>query len=170
MGEEYAEKHPFPFFCSFSDPPLIEAVRRGRQNEFAALRFEWGIEIPDPQSPETFMSAKLAWAWPEGSFHEQLRRLYQDLLIARREHPALRDRAATSATLIPDNQDAQPAVLVLGAAAKKDCSPWQTFLRKQRPFRLATMPASNRSYAPRTYATVEAAHNTHRLNNYFLTN
>ena len=30
MGEEYGETRPFPFFCSFSDPGLVEAVRRGR--------------------------------------------------------------------------------------------------------------------------------------------
>ena len=42
MGEEYGETRPFPFFSSFSDPQLIEAVRRGRREEFAALEFECG--------------------------------------------------------------------------------------------------------------------------------
>ena len=49
MGEEYGEQRPFPFFCSFGDPAVIEAVRRGRREEFAALAFQWGVEIPDPQ-------------------------------------------------------------------------------------------------------------------------
>ena len=35
MGEEYGEENPFPFFCSFQDPALIEAVREGRKQEFA---------------------------------------------------------------------------------------------------------------------------------------
>ncbi len=100
MGEEYGETNPFPFFCSFDDPTIVAAVRRGRREEFAGLRFEWGTEIPDPQAPETFAAAKLSWSWPEGSVHTQLRQLYQDLLAARRQWPALRDRRHTVARLV----------------------------------------------------------------------
>ena len=96
MGEEYGETRPFPFFSSFGDPQLVEAVRRGRREEFAALEFRWGTEIPDPQSPETFLAAKLQWDWssPETAGR---RRLYADLLAARRDWPALRDRRHTVA-------------------------------------------------------------------------
>ena len=96
MGEEYGETRPFPFFSSFGDPQLVEAVRRGRREEFAALEFRWGMEIPDPQSPETFLAAKLQWDWssPEASAR---RRLHADLLAARRCWPALRDRRHTVA-------------------------------------------------------------------------
>jgi maltooligosyltrehalose trehalohydrolase len=66
MGEEYGEKRPFPFFCSFGDPALIEAVRRGRREEFAALAFRWGVEIPDPQAEATFRSAILSWECSNG--------------------------------------------------------------------------------------------------------
>ena len=57
MGEEYGETAPFPYFVSHSDPSLIEAVRRGRSEEFAA--FGWEGDPPDPQAVETFHSAKL---------------------------------------------------------------------------------------------------------------
>jgi maltooligosyltrehalose trehalohydrolase len=57
MGEEHAETAPFPYFVSHSDPGLIEAVRRGRREEFAS--FGWEGDPPDPQSAETFQSAKL---------------------------------------------------------------------------------------------------------------
>lgn len=57
MGEEYGEPAPFPYFISHSDPGLIEAVRRGRRNEFAA--FQWPGEPPDPQDEGTFASARL---------------------------------------------------------------------------------------------------------------
>jgi maltooligosyltrehalose trehalohydrolase len=121
MGEEYAETRPFPFFCSFGDPELIEAVRRGRREEFAALDFEWGEDIPDPQAPETFESARLSWQWPEGSFHAQLRRLYVDLLEARRTWPPLRDRRHTRARLIDvapgASAGARPALLVVERGA-----------------------------------------------------
>ena len=52
MGEEYGDTAPFLYFVSHGDPALVEAVRKGRAEEFA--RFGWGAEIPDPQSEETF--------------------------------------------------------------------------------------------------------------------
>jgi maltooligosyltrehalose trehalohydrolase len=100
MGEEYGEENPFPFFCSFEDPGLVQAVREGRKKEFDA--FAWQGEIPDPQGEETFASAKLSWSWPDGTPRAGLRRLYRDLLTARREWPALRDFENRSARLVGD--------------------------------------------------------------------
>ena len=105
MGEEYGEQHPFPFFCSFEDTALIEAVRRGRREEFAELEFEWGDQIPDPQASATFHSARLSWQWPEGTFHAGLRRLYSDLLAARRTWPGLIDRTQTKTQVLRFGQD-----------------------------------------------------------------
>ncbi len=113
MGEEYAEPHPFPFFCSFGDRELIEAVRQGRREEFAALDFQWGDQIPDPQDRATFESAKLTWQWPEGTFHANLRRLYRDLLAARRQWPALRDRQHTTAGVLAATEDDRHATPLL---------------------------------------------------------
>ena len=101
MGQEYGEERPFPFFSSFEDPLIIDAVRQGRRVRVVKLPAEeWqpdpkalirvAAEIPDPQDPRMFADATLTWAWPEGSPQAQLRRLYQDLLHARR-----RWRAAT---------------------------------------------------------------------------
>ena len=116
MGEEYGEARPFPFFCSFADPVIIEAVERGRRREFADLAFQWRAEIPDPQDARTFAAAKLAWVWPEGSPQARLRQLYQDLLLARRHWPALRDHWHTKARLLrAPAQDVanEPSLLVL---------------------------------------------------------
>lgn len=115
MGEEYGETRPFPFFCSFGDLGLIEAVRRGRREEFAALAFAWGGEIADPQSPEAVASAKLSWQWPGGSARAGLRQLYKDLLKARHDWPPLHDRAHTVARLVsaPGEGHAEAGVLVL---------------------------------------------------------
>lgn len=99
MGEEYGEERPFPFFCDFGDPALQNAVRTGRRQEFA--EFAWSGDVPDPQNEATFLASKLAWTWPEGSWQAGLRRLYRDLLAARRRWPALRDRASRRAELIP---------------------------------------------------------------------
>jgi maltooligosyltrehalose trehalohydrolase len=105
MGEEYGEERPFPFFCSFCDAQLVQAVREGRRREFAS--FAWQGEVPDPHAEDTFAAACLSWSWPEGSHHAGLRRLYADLLAARREWPALRNFTERAARLLP-NQETSP--------------------------------------------------------------
>ncbi|HEV2296174.1 MAG TPA: malto-oligosyltrehalose trehalohydrolase [Tepidisphaeraceae bacterium] len=102
MGEEYGEVRPFPFFCSFSGAELIEAVRTGRKSEFKDL-VGGGEDVPDPAAVETFESAKLSWSWPQGTHHAALRRLYQDLITARRTWPAMRDFAHRSSRLLDGN-------------------------------------------------------------------
>lgn len=99
MGEEYGETRLFPFFSSFGDPALADAVRKGRREEFA--KFGWGEDIPDPQAVLTFEFAKLSWSWVEGTPEAGLRRLYRDLLRARRNWPALRDFHRRRAELLP---------------------------------------------------------------------
>jgi maltooligosyltrehalose trehalohydrolase len=117
MGEEYGETNPFQFFCSFSDGPLAEAVRAGRRREFAHL-VDDGDAVPDPQAETTFAAAKLSWSWPEGTPRAGLRRLYRDLLTARREWPALRDVDRREACLKPD-PDAGPVLeLVRGGVLR----------------------------------------------------
>jgi maltooligosyltrehalose trehalohydrolase len=78
MGEEYGETAPFQYFTSHSDPDLIDAVRRGRREEFK--RFDWVGEAPDPHDEETFQRSKLTW-----KENDSVRKLYRDLLRLRRE-------------------------------------------------------------------------------------
>jgi maltooligosyltrehalose trehalohydrolase len=119
MGQEYGETRPFPFFCSFGEPSLIDAVRDGRRREFAEMAFRWKIEVPDPHGEDTFLSAKLSWSWPEGSPQAKMRRLYMDMLAARREWPALRDRRHCQARLCGptlsggEGTDGGPFVMIL---------------------------------------------------------
>jgi maltooligosyltrehalose trehalohydrolase len=89
MGEEYGERHPFPFFCSFPDPDIAQAARRGRREEFAEAG--WGDDVPDPQAESTFESAKLSWDFSEGTCRAGLRRLYSALLTLRRTQLRLSD-------------------------------------------------------------------------------
>jgi maltooligosyltrehalose trehalohydrolase len=100
MGEEYGESRPFQFFCSFSDPALIESVRMGRRREFEAFHKD-GADVPDPQAESTFAASRLSWSWESDPHRSGLRRLYQDLLRARREWPALRDYVQRTACLLP---------------------------------------------------------------------
>jgi len=113
MGEEYGEENPFPFFCSFGDPQLIEAVRQGRKQEFAELVGDGAV--PDPQAEETFASARLSWSWPQGTPRAGLRRLYHDLLAARRQWPALHDFENRSSRLLPDADNGPVLELLRGA-------------------------------------------------------
>ncbi len=89
MGEEYGETAPFPYFINHSEPALIEAVRQGRRDEFAAFR--WQGEIPDPQDEATFESARLNHRLRHESEHQRLFAYYQELIRLRREMPALRN-------------------------------------------------------------------------------
>lgn len=87
MGEEYGETAPFPYFVSHSEPALIEAVRRGRREEFAT--FEWQSELYNPQDETTFLAAKINHKLREEGQHQTLLGLYKELVRLRKATPAL---------------------------------------------------------------------------------
>ena len=113
MGEEYGEEHPFLFFCSFGDADLVESVRLGRRQEFAALHCPQ--EVPDPQADSTFAASRLTWSWAEEPHKAGLRRLYQDLLTVRRRWPALRNFSQRAARLLPGQMPNTVLELIRGA-------------------------------------------------------
>lgn len=87
MGEEWAAKQPFPFFCDFNEE-LNEIVRKGRREELKRLPgFGDGDKVdeaPDATKLETFLSARLDWQdTPSGEGARQLA-FYRDLLDLRR--------------------------------------------------------------------------------------
>jgi maltooligosyltrehalose trehalohydrolase len=94
MGEEYGETAPFQYFISHSDPDLVEAVRRGRREEFSA--FQWKGETPDPQSEETFLRCKLNHTLGREADHRILREFYRELI-------RLRNRLSPLAFLSKEN-------------------------------------------------------------------
>lgn len=88
MGEEYGETAPFLYFTEHGDPDLVEAVRRGRREEFAAFR--WAGEVPDPQDPATFERSRVhPGGLPEDPRQAALLRWYRRLIALRRSVPAL---------------------------------------------------------------------------------
>jgi maltooligosyltrehalose trehalohydrolase len=89
MGEEYGELAPFQYFTSHTIPDLVESVRRGRREEFAA--FGWGEDMPDPQRESTFEGSKLDHGLKEKDPHRLLLALYGELLRLRRRLRALRE-------------------------------------------------------------------------------
>jgi maltooligosyltrehalose trehalohydrolase len=87
MGEEYGEDQPFFYFVNHSDAELIEAVRKGRKEEFEA--FEWQGDPADPQSAETFLKSKIRWEKRNEGRHKVLLDYYKNLIKLRRDIPAL---------------------------------------------------------------------------------
>ncbi len=87
MGEEYGEEAPFLYFVSHSDEALIEAVRRGRRQEFSS--FQWRQEIPDPQAESTFQRCLLNRELLREPRHRALWEFYRELIRLRRTVPAL---------------------------------------------------------------------------------
>jgi maltooligosyltrehalose trehalohydrolase len=102
MGEEYGETAPFQYFTSHSDHDLIEAVRRGRREEFR--QFHWAGEAPDPHDEETFRRSRLNWSLKSLEQHAALWELYRDLLRLRRETPALRSLDLEAVETIADDE------------------------------------------------------------------
>jgi maltooligosyltrehalose trehalohydrolase len=87
MGEEYGEDNPFYYFVSHSDPALVEAVRKGREEEFAG--FNSDFKTPDPQSEGTFNKSKLDWEKRKQGKYAVLLNWYQKLIRLRREEKTL---------------------------------------------------------------------------------
>ncbi|MDH4161604.1 MAG: malto-oligosyltrehalose trehalohydrolase [Nitrospirota bacterium] len=87
MGEEYAEPAPFQYFVSHGDQGLIEAVRKGRKEEFRA--FSWEGEPPDPQAEETFQRSRLSWELRGAGKHAAMLDWYRALFELRRRVSAL---------------------------------------------------------------------------------
>ena len=87
MGEEYGETAPFLYFVSHSDPGLIEAVRSGREKEFAA--FSWQQRPPDPQDEATFARSRLDHHLRNKTKNGTLLSFYRELIRLRTTLPAL---------------------------------------------------------------------------------
>jgi maltooligosyltrehalose trehalohydrolase len=87
MGEEWAAAQSFPYFCDF-EPPLAEAVRQGRQMEFARFpqfaSADLREQLPDPTSRATFLSAKLRWEDAAVGLHKEWWDWYARVLAVRR--------------------------------------------------------------------------------------
>lgn len=92
MGEEWGETNPFLYFVSHGDRALLDAVRRGRREEFAS--FGWDEEVPDPGDEDTFWRSKLEWGKRTARGHAGMLRLYGDLIRLRRDEPILRPGGA----------------------------------------------------------------------------
>lgn len=91
QGEEWDTGRPFPYFADHGDPQLVEAVRRGRLEEFAA--FGWRAEdLLDPEGREAYEAARLDWSEPDDPAHAATLAYYRALLAWRASSADLLDR------------------------------------------------------------------------------
>ncbi|HEV2305684.1 MAG TPA: malto-oligosyltrehalose trehalohydrolase [Candidatus Acidoferrales bacterium] len=114
MGEEYGETAPFQYFVSHGDEELVENVRRGRRREFE--KFEWQPDVPDSQSPETFLRSKLHWELREQGHHQKLKFFYTNLLKIRKISPSLRLAAKEESRIVVS----EPGALVVERWHERD--------------------------------------------------
>jgi maltooligosyltrehalose trehalohydrolase len=88
MGEEFATRTPFLFFCDF-DGKLAADVTQGRRAEFAGFRQfrsrEMRERIPDPNSELTFIRSKIDWEILQAEENQERLRFYRTLLALRKK-------------------------------------------------------------------------------------
>ena len=112
QGEEFAASTPFQYFTDHHDAELGKSVSEGRKQEFAG--FGWAPEdIPDPQSPESFMRSKLKWQETNEAGHADILDWYKKLIALRKSSPALLD-GDMHATHVEFDEDAKWLVLKRG--------------------------------------------------------
>ena len=132
MGEEYGETAPFQYFVSHSNPGLIEAVRNGRADEFAA--FQWQGEVPDPQAEATFQQSKLNPALAGKGHHRLLREFHRELIRLRTSLPAIAEAEKESVEVTHDverslvwlhyRHGGEPVAVLLCFAETAGQTPW----------------------------------------------
>lgn len=108
MGEEYGEPSPFLYFVSHGDPDLVEAVRKGRADEFTA--FDWESEPPDPQAQETFDKSRLDWSLRKQGKHATLLAFYKKLITLRKTIAPLQNLEKTNVAVKGD-EDSRIVIL-----------------------------------------------------------
>jgi maltooligosyltrehalose trehalohydrolase len=113
QGEEFAASTPFQYFADHEDPEMAKAVKDGRRGEFAA--FGWNaVDIPDPESAETFIRSKLRWEEVHEGRHEEMFQWYRRLIALRRGSPSL-NNGEPGQTKVTFDEERKWLVMVRGA-------------------------------------------------------
>nr|WP_232229647.1 malto-oligosyltrehalose trehalohydrolase [Cellulomonas bogoriensis] len=95
MGEEWGARTPWAYVTDHAEPELVEAIRKGRQEEFAghgwAELYGHDVQVPDPQDPATVTSSVLDWQERDDAGGARLLTWYRDLIRLRRAVADLAD-------------------------------------------------------------------------------
>jgi maltooligosyltrehalose trehalohydrolase len=134
MGEEYSEQNPFLYFVSHGDAELIEAVRKGRRDEFKAFHAQG--EAPDPQAPETFERSKLNWESRDNPQQKRMLQYYKKLIHLRKTLPALRNLNRDNLSVAYNEQ--QQTLQLHRWEGDNQVYCFMNFSKEQQPFKLPT--------------------------------
>ncbi len=89
MGEEYADESPFFYFVDHSEEQLIQAVKEGRKQEFAA--FGADSEPRDPFEEETYTESRIQWEKRTEGKHRIILEWHRKLIELRQTQTVLRN-------------------------------------------------------------------------------
>jgi maltooligosyltrehalose trehalohydrolase len=128
MGEEWSAQSPFQYFVSHGDAELVEVVRKGRKEEFAAFHAKG--EAPDPQSEETFNRSKLNW----NETNKTMLDYYKTLIALRKSLPTLSNLNRKNLT-VSCNEQQQTLTLLRWHENQKVCC-LMNFSETSRPVSL----------------------------------
>jgi maltooligosyltrehalose trehalohydrolase len=95
MGDEYAEDAPFLYFVDHGDVKLLEAVKKGRESEFAA--FAWKTAPPDPSALSTFEISRLRPETADSPRGRAMGAYFRALADIRKTRPELKSDFSTLA-------------------------------------------------------------------------
>ncbi len=87
MGEEYGERSPFHYFVSYADEALVEAVRKGRKQQFARSGRQG--EAADPQNEASFLDSMIDIGGQKSNEQKILLQFYRELIRLRKSSPLL---------------------------------------------------------------------------------
>ncbi len=116
MGEEYGEVAPFLYFVQHGDENLIEAVRKGRKEEFAA--FGWKGDVPDPQDEGTFLRSRPDTELRDSGHHALLLSLHRELIRIRKTDPVLRRTDREGMEVVPFEKERALSILRRDGSAR----------------------------------------------------
>ena len=116
MGEEYGERNPFLYFTSHSDSGLIEAVRKGRTEEFSDFMQE-GMQPPDPHDEDTFRASKLNWKRMKEEQSADLMDFYKKLIHLKKQHPVFENQSRQG---VSASRDGERKVILYSNKHKED--------------------------------------------------
>ncbi|MFF2025171.1 malto-oligosyltrehalose trehalohydrolase [Streptomyces sp. NPDC058171] len=103
MGEEWAASTPWQYFTDHRDPHVAEAVRTGRQREFAAHGWA-AADVPDPQDPATRERSCLRWSEVTDEPHARVLAWYRELIALRHQQPDLTDADLSAVRVMCDER------------------------------------------------------------------
>jgi maltooligosyltrehalose trehalohydrolase len=106
MGQEWASHTPFSFFVDRENSEGRDIATDHRAHIRKLFPGIDGLRVPDPRDKKTFLDSKLRWDERDRMPHRQMLQFYKTLLRLRHEHPALRNRARGSYSVVAIAADA----------------------------------------------------------------